>query len=170
MVTNPYDIDALEEDVKRNIRKFTPDEIEDFDAGEYVVVVDTLAEGTDLTHMNGTIADKFGLELPEGVESWEDYEDATEVVEDAERDIIDDLNDAKSLPGTWDIETNEGFGDRQLVFRFPSGTFPAWEGTCISVEQKEELIRQLEAVRETHKIPELDELLERLKKLPACND
>jgi hypothetical protein len=170
MVDNPYDVDDLDEDVKRLIRQYKPEDLLDFDAGQYAIVVDTTAEGTDLTHMNANIAQHLNIPLPEDAENWEDLEFASDVIEDAENEIAEELNRNKSLTGQYGFETNEGFGDRQLVFRFPPGTFPAWEGICINEAEKEDLVRRLEAVTETHKIPELDELLERLRKLPACED
>ena len=168
MVNNPYDITDLERTVEAEMGSFKPDELLDRDSDDFGLVVDTVAEGVHGTHMTEIEADAFSIPLPDGAESWEDVEFASEVLEEAEQEIADELNAKTSLPGQFMFETNEGFLDRQLTYRFPHGAHPEWEGTCMSRGDVDALVERLEDVRDRYNIIEVENLIDLVKQLPVC--
>lgn len=169
MVTNPYDQGPLDYDTKIKMKKFFTSDLLDRESGEFALVVDTIAEGAQGIHMDSIEADKFDILLPEDAESWEEYEFASEVIEEAEREIEDEINRRTLLPGRFGFETNEGFQDKQLVYRFKWGDHPDFEGTCASDADKEQLIATLEDLHKRYpEMQEFTDLLDKAHRVTVC--
>ena len=169
MVTNPYDVERLERTVQEQLMKHFTSDLLDRGSNDFAVVVDTVAEGIQGIHMDAIEADRFDVPLPEDAESWEEYEFSSEVLEEAEREIEEELNRRKSLPGRFGFEVNEGFQDKQLVYRFPWGAHPEFEGTCASDADKEQLICTLEDLHKRYpEMQEFTDLLDKAHRVTVC--
>jgi hypothetical protein len=136
--TGPYpsNSDQIKKEVFRRMREHNMNEIEDPESpGTFIVILDTLAAGTEGTHQPSSVANKLGLGMPvdaEDVEGhntrdWDEWEWAWEHIEKKAGEVADELKKVSGLPGQFYFGNLEGWGDYCLFYSWEVKDHPEFD-------------------------------------------
>ncbi len=129
-----YNLKALKREVTKDIMGFKPTDLEVED-DTFSIWVDTIASGALGIHIPSRAAKFFGLSfkkvVPEdernGAKGWDDYDFASDVIDEYAEKVAKWLNEASGMPGKFHFGYHPSDGDYGLEYVWHTGDHPDFD-------------------------------------------